>query len=204
MAPPSGQGESFLRNDAQLSVWVEEFERVVKNAWTQLNTLVADLDRRITELETRIADTYTWGQKGTLTVEEAEEGEEAVVTLLALPLRIVRKEEVVECTAAAEVPGMGGVLIVQHQHSGPDVPDVVPPGRRRPRADEEEVPWTDVATLTLEAGMKFVSVMLEEPFEMAKDDTLRVVIAEVGEPAEGDEGEDEEGLGDVVVQARCR
>jgi hypothetical protein len=45
--------------------------------------------------------------------------------------------------------------------------------------------------------MKFVAVTLDAPFRMAKDDTLRVVIAEVGE-------DEDEALADVVVQARCR
>jgi hypothetical protein len=87
------------------------------------------------------------------------------------------------------------VLLVQHQASGPIVAE--PPVT--PRADE--VVWTDVATLTLDAAMKFVAVTLPEPFTMAKDDTLRVVIAEVGEaPADVEDGV----LADVVVQARCR
>jgi hypothetical protein len=63
--------------------------------------------------------------------------------------------------------------------------------------------WTDVATLTIEAEMKFVAVTLPEPFKMQKDDTLRVVIAEVGEAAPTI-GEEPEELSDVVVQARCR
>ena len=168
---------------------------------------------RVVELENRISDTYTWGQKGTLTVEEAEEGEAPVVTLLALPLRVVRKEEVLECTAAAEVPGAGGVLIVQHQASGQDAPTppatpkrrlpstpAVPVARAAPQADD--LPWTTVATVTIGAGVKFVSVTLATPLQLKKDDTLRVVISEVGEVDEDDE--DAEGLGDVVVQARCR
>jgi hypothetical protein len=67
----------------------------------------------------------------------------------------------------------------------------------------DEVVWTDVATLTIEPEMKFVAVTLTEPFMMKKDDTLRVVIAEVASatPAVGEEPEE---LGDVVVQARCR
>jgi hypothetical protein len=132
-------------------------------------------------------------------VEEPVEGEAPEPTLLALPLRIVRQEEILECTAAAETPGAGGVLIVQHQASGPIVtePPVTPPVT--PRADE--VPWTDVATLTFTAGMTFVAVTLPTPFKMAKDDTLRVVIAEVGEPPE----DAKDGvLADVVAQARCR
>jgi hypothetical protein len=114
--------------------------------------------------------------------------------LLALPLRIVRDEEILECTAAAEVPGLGGVLRVQHQASG---------ATETPPARADEIPWTDVATLTLEAEMRFVAVTLPEPFKMTKDDTLRVVIAEVGSatPAVGEEPEE---LADVVCQARCR
>jgi hypothetical protein len=166
----------------------------VKDAWTALSTLVAELDKRITILETRISDTYTWGQKGTLTIEEGEPGEPVSVSLLALPLRIVREEEIVECTAAAEVPGLGGVLRVQHQASGPT-------GTPPTRADEVE--WTDVATLTLEAEMRFVAVTLPTPLKMKKDDTLRVVIAEVASPARAI-GEEQEELADVVVQARCR
>jgi hypothetical protein len=170
----------------------------MKDAWIKLNALIGELDVRITVLETRISDTYTWGQKGELAVEEPVEGEEPEPTLLALPLRIVRKEEILECTAAAEKPGAGGVLIVQHQASGPIVaePPVTPPVTRA-----DEVPWTDVATLTLEAEMTFVAVPLDTPFKMAKDDTLRVVIAEVGEvPEDAEDG----ALADVVVQARCR
>jgi hypothetical protein len=186
--------DGYNRGDAHLTGWVDEEQRVLKEAWQDLQTLVASLDARILVLETRIADTYTWGQKGTLTVEEGEPGESVPVTLLALPLRIVRDEEIVECTAAAEVPGLGGVLLVQHQASGPtETPPI--------RADE--VPWTDVATLTIEAEMKFVAVTLPEPFKMKKDDTLRVVIAEVVSPARA-VGEEPEELADVVVQARCR
>jgi hypothetical protein len=194
VAPPKSNKDPHLTNDGHLSKWIEDFERVVKDAWTALSTLVAELDKRITILETRISDTYTWGQKGTLTIEEAEPGEEAPVTLLALPLRIVRDEEVVECTAAAEVPGLGGVLLVQHQASGPT-------GTPPTRADEVE--WIDVATLTFEAEMRFVAVTLPTPFKMKKDDTLRVVIAEVG-GAPRVVGEEPEELADVVVQARCR
>jgi hypothetical protein len=206
VAPPQGQGDKFARNDAFLSTWVEDFERVVTDAWTKLGVLLAGLDTRITALEERVtaleervSDTYTWGQKGELAVEEPVEGEEPEPTLLALPLRIVRKEEVLECTAAAEQPGAGGVLIVQHQASGPIVaePPVTPPVTSRADA----VPWTDVATLTLDAEMKFVSVPLDTPFKMAKDDTLRVVIVEIGEaPEDAEDGV----LADVVVQCRCR
>jgi hypothetical protein len=189
--------DGYSRGDAHLTGWVEEEQRVLKEAWQDLQTLVAALDARILVLETRVADTYTWGQKGTLTIEEAEEGEPAPITLLALPLRIVRDEEMLECTAAAEVPGLGGVLLVQHQASGATVTPPTPPTR------VDEVVWTDVATLTIEAEMKFVSVTLTEPFKMKKDDTLRVVIAEVASatPAVGEEPEE---LADVVVQARCR
>jgi hypothetical protein len=186
--------DGYSRGDAHLTRWVEEEQRVLKEAWQDLQTLVAALDARILALETRIADTYTWGQKGTLTIEEGEAGEPAPVSLLALPLRIVREEEIVECTAAAEVPGLGGVLLVQHQASGPTVTPLT-------RADE--VPWTDVATLTLEAEMRFVAVTLPTPFKMKKDDTLRVVISEVGGAARA-EGEEPEELADVVCQARCR
>jgi hypothetical protein len=187
--------DGYSRGDAHLTGWVDEEQRVLKEGWQDLQTLVSALDARILALETRVADTYTWGQKGELTVEEPVEGEAPEPTLLALPLRIVRKEEILECTAAAEKPGAGGVLLVQHQASGPIVAE--PPVT--PRADE--VVWTDVATLTLDAGMKFVAVTLPEPFTMAKDDTLRVVIAAVGEaPADVEDGV----LADVVVQARCR
>jgi hypothetical protein len=186
--------DGYNRGDAHLTGWVDEEQRVLKEAWQDLQTLVAALDARILVLETRIADTYTWGQKGTLTIEEGEPGEPAPVSLLALPLRIVRDEEIVECTAAAEVPGLGGVLLVQHQASGPTE---TPPTRA------DEVPWTDVATLTLDAEMRFVAVTLPEPFKMKKDDTLRVVIAEVASPARAI-GEEPEELADVVVQARCR
>jgi hypothetical protein len=188
--------DGYSRGDAHLTGWVEEEQRVLKEAWQDLQTLVAALDARILVLETRIADTYTWGQKGTLTIEEAEAGEEAPVTLLALPLRIVRDEEILECTAASEVPGLGGVLLVQHQASG---------ATETPPTRADEVVWTDVATLTIEAEMKFVAVTLPEPFKMKKDDTLRVVIAEVAE-VDGAPRVDEEPeeLSDVVVQARCR
>jgi hypothetical protein len=189
--------DGYSRGDAHLTGWVDEEQRVLKEGWQDLQTLVAALDARILALETRVADTYTWGQKGTLTVEEGEPGEPVPVTLLALPLRIVRDEEMLECTAAAEVPGLGGVLLVQHQASGEIVTPPTPPTRA------DEIVWTDVATLTIEAEMKFVSVILPEPFKMKKDDTLRVVIAEVVEAAPTI-GEEPEELSDVVVQARCR
>jgi hypothetical protein len=186
--------DGYTRGDAHLTGWVDEEQRVLKEGWQDLQTLVSALDARILALETRIADTYTWGQKGTLTIEEGEPGEEVPITLLALPLRIVREEEIVECTAAAEMPGLGGVLLVQHQASGPTE---TPPIR------VDEVPWTDVATLTLDPAMRFVAVTLPTPFKMKKDDTLRVVIAEVGGAVRA-EGEEPEELGDVVCQARCR
>jgi hypothetical protein len=186
--------DGYSRGDAHLTGWVEEEQRVLKEAWQDLQTLVAALDARILALETRIADTYTWGQKGTLTIEEGEPGEEVPVSLLALPLRIVRDEEILECTAAAEVPGLGGVLLVQHQASG---------ATETPPTRADEVPWTDVATLTLDAEMRFIAVTLPEAFKMTKDDTLRVVIAEVGGAARA-VGEEPEELSDVVVQARCR
>jgi hypothetical protein len=186
--------DGYTRGDAHLTGWLDEEQRILKEGWQDLQTLVSALDARLLALETRIADTYTWGQKGTLTIEEGEPGEPTPVSLLALSLRIVRDEEIVECTAAAEVPGLGGVLLVQHQASGAPA---TPPTRA------DEIPWTDVATLTLDAGMRFVAVTLPEPFTMKKDDTLRVVIAEVTSPVRAI-GEEPEELADVVVQARCR
>lgn len=146
-----------LRNDAFLSRWVEDFERVVKDAWFSLSKVIAALDARVTGLETRVtnleqrvSDTYTWGQKGTPTIDE-----DADVTLLALPLRVVRDEEIVECTATSEVPEGAVTFVVQHNE-------------------------VDVVTLTLDS-VPFVAVPLppDAPHKVLKDDRLRVVIASV-------------------------
>lgn len=97
-----------LRNDAFLSRWLEDFERVIKDAWLLLGTLLAQIDARLVYLETRVADTYTWGQRGTLTDEER----------IALPLRVVRKEKVVELTVAAEVPSTSGSVSIEFRVNG--------------------------------------------------------------------------------------
>jgi hypothetical protein len=164
-----------LRNDAYLANWLEAFERVIQDAWLKLNALITAINKRIEDLEGRISDTYTWGQKGTLTIEEGEEGEEAPVSLLALPLRVVRDEELVECTAAAEVSPVADAIVLIVEYLA---------------ADAEPV---EAATLTLDVGMDFVAVTLEPPLKLKKNDKLRVVIAAV----------DEEGA-DVVAQVRCR
>ena len=139
-----------LRNDAFLSRWIEDFERVVKDAWFSLSKLITTIDTRIVVLETRVSDTYTWGQKGVPSIDT-----DAPVTLLALPLRVVRDEEIVECTAASEVPEGAVTFIVQHNE-------------------------VDLVTLTLD-HVPFVAVPfpLDAPHKVLKDDKLRVVIASV-------------------------
>ena len=52
---------------------------------------------RITVLETRVSDTYTWGS-GSITEDK----------IIALPLRVVRDETFVEMTIAAETPSTSG------------------------------------------------------------------------------------------------
>jgi hypothetical protein len=94
--------ETSLRFDALLTKWIEEFLRVMKDAWVRLQTLVTAVVGRVLVLETRIADTYTWGQKGALRADEP----------IALPLRVVRNEELVEMTIAADhEDSRGGVTI---------------------------------------------------------------------------------------------
>jgi len=134
-----------LRNDAYLTRWLEDFERVVKDAWIALAQLVASLEARILALETRVADTYTWGQRGTLTDEER----------IALPLRVVRKEKVVELTVAAETPSTSGSVSIQFRVNG-----------------------AVAVTLTLPSGAPFVAV----PFiqELAVNDKLDVFVKSPG------------------------
>jgi hypothetical protein len=180
--PPVGPGqpETFKRNDAFLAVWIEEFERVMKDAWVKLNALLEVFDARIKVLETRIADTYTFGQKGTLPAaqEPTEPEAEPEANLLALPLRVVRDEEIMELTAACEIPSIGvpAILTVQHR-GGADV----------------EVPWEPVGSLVLDVDVLFVELILSAPWKLKRNDVLRVLIEDPGED-----------VADVVVQIRCR
>lgn len=173
--PPKGQGDPFLRNDAFLAVWIDEFERVIKDAWFLLRTLVEGIEARITVLETRIADTYTYGQKGALALAAPpEEGEPVSLSLLALPLRVVRDEEILELTAACETPSEDTTTVLTVQH----IVDTVS---------------TTVGTLTLGTGITFVPLVLPAPKKVKKNEVLRVEITEASETA-----------ADFVVQIRCR
>jgi hypothetical protein len=54
--PQMGQpGQNFLHNDALAAAWVEDFERVVKDAWRELATVVDALQADLAAVKTRVA-----------------------------------------------------------------------------------------------------------------------------------------------------
>jgi hypothetical protein len=158
-----------LRNDAHLANWTDDFIRVMKDAWVKLNQLLGVIEDRLLALEQRIADTYTYGQKGALTL--AVDGP---LTFLALPLRVVRDEELVELVATCETAATdtSTVLAVQHGTGGV---------------------FQTVRTLTLNTGATLVEFKLPTPRKMLRNDVLRVVINAVSLDGK-----------DFVVQVRCR
>jgi len=189
----------FKRNDAFLSRWIEDFERVMKDAWLKLNEMLQKFHDRITALEQRVADTYTFGQKGALALAVPVEGAPPSLDLIALPLRVVRDEEVVEATLTAEVaPAASCTVAVEHV-----VPDAA--------GSTEGRPATTVCTLTLPAGGHFVSfsftlpappparAVAPPPYKVKKNSVLRAHIVGTGGDAEGAGG-----ATDVVCQVRCR
>lgn len=138
-----------LRNDAFLSRWVEEFERVVKDAWANLANLITTVEERIVALETRISDTYTWGQRGGLQHEQ----------FVALPLRVVRQETLVEFAIAVETPSTSGAVIIDLRRNG-----------------------VFLTQATLPVGGRFVAVPVT--LALAKNDALAVVVAQEGTDTE--------------------
>lgn len=89
--------ETSLRYDAILTKWIDEFIRVIKDAWARLSIQINVIVGRIATLETRVSDTYTWGS-GSITKDK----------LIALPLRVVRDETFLEMTIAAETASTSG------------------------------------------------------------------------------------------------
>ena len=112
-----------------LTKWLEEFIRVVKDAWARLGTLVGVISGRIEVLEKRVSDTYTWGS-GSITVDK----------IIALPLRVVRSEVLVEFTIAAETASTSGDVQIELRQNGATLINgtlstgatFVGDGRRRP------------------------------------------------------------------------
>lgn len=144
-ADPQTKGP-HLRNDAFITRWVEEFERVVKDCWIALGQVLQLIDARLVYLETRVADTYTWGQRGTLTDEEG----------MALPLRVVRDEKIVEFTIASEKPGSGTISI------------------------EFRINGTNFQTLSLPGNSPFVAIPVTPARNVLKDDKLALFVKSPG------------------------
>jgi hypothetical protein len=168
-----------VRNDAFLSQWIDDLERVLKDAWIKLNSVLKGFDERITILETRVADTYTFGQKGILTVVE-DPLDPGAPTILALPLRVVRNEEIVELVVACEKASTADETTLQVQHAVGN-------------AD-----FTAVGLpLTMGPGMKLAerlfTVAPRTPRKILRNDRLRVVIQVASLDA-----------ADIVAQVRCR
>ena len=150
--------ETSLRYDALLTQWIEDFIRVMKDAWTRLNTLFANtlgriviIENRLDVLETRISDTYTWGS-GSITVDKP----------IALPLRVVRDETFVEMSIAADTPSEEGAV-------------------------EIELTLNDGTLLNgaLAAGAAFVVVPAIGTAAVAKDSKLAVITRAVGTGVKG-------------------
>jgi len=166
----------FKRNDAFLSRWIEDFERVIKDGWIKLTSLLQSFDDRIVALEKRIADTYTYGQKGVITLATPpEEGGPTPLTFLALPLRVVRDEELVEVVATCEIPAATTPTTFTIQHG--------------PHKDA----MANVTSLTLGVGVPLAQITLATPRKMKRNDVLRVLVAEASLEA-----------ADFIVQVRCR
>jgi hypothetical protein len=110
-AAPPPPAEPHLKNDAYITRWVEDFERIIKDAWVKLNAWIVGelggLSGRVTVLETRISDTYVFGARGT----------PAIDTGLALPLRVVRSETVKKVTVAVQTPATVGNTSVEFLHN---------------------------------------------------------------------------------------
>ena len=79
----------------------------MKDAWARLGTLVSVISGRIEVLEKRVSDTYTWGS-GSITVDK----------VIALPLRVVRSEVLVEFTIAAETASTSGDVQIELTQNG--------------------------------------------------------------------------------------
>jgi hypothetical protein len=150
--------ETSLRYDALLTQWIEDFIRVMKDAWTRLNTLFANtlgrvviVENKIEVLETRISDTYTWGS-GSITVDKP----------IALPLRVVRDETFVEMSIAADTPSEEGSV-------------------------EIELKLNDGTLLngTLAAGAEFVVVPAIGTAAIGKDAKLAVITRAAGTGVKG-------------------
>jgi hypothetical protein len=92
-----------LRNDSFLARWVEEFERVMKDAWFALSQIINGIEKRILALETRISDTYTFGQVGGLKEDSR----------IALPLLVVRDEKLAEWVVTLETPPSGESAVIE-------------------------------------------------------------------------------------------
>ena len=143
--------ETSLKFDAILTKWIEEFMRVIKDAWARLGTLVGVISGRIEVLENRVSDTYTWGS-GSITVDKG----------IALPLRVVRSEVLVEFTIAAETASTSGDVQIELQQNG--------------------------ATLingTLPSGSNFAVMPAEDRPGLAVNDKLEVITRSVGTGVKG-------------------
>jgi hypothetical protein len=180
--PPPMVGEApvktgpHLRNDAHLANWTDEFIRIMKDAWVKLGKVIQSIEDRLLALEMRVADTYTYGQKGVITLAvPIEEGGPIPLTILALPLRVVRDEVLLEVVATCEVAGATGGTTFKVQH-GPSA-----------------AAMADVTTLTLNTGALLAQITLPTPRPMKRNDVLRVIVTAVSLEA-----------ADFVVQVRCR
>lgn len=154
--PADEQQKPFLRNDALSANWVEQFERAMKDAWIALNKVVVSLETRVSALEQRIADTYTYGQRGGLQVLEDDPN------WIGLPLRVVRNELLLECVGTLQTAPTDGTVTVEIRHNA-----------------------AVVTVLDLAVGATFVSVALPAPRGLLKNDTLTAVLT-AGDPTAAD------------------
>jgi hypothetical protein len=154
--------ERSLQLDAFLTKWFDEFLRILKDAWlklqaafTALEARVGKVEDRVTVLETRIADTYTFGQKGGLQVIDDDPN------WIALPLLVVRDEVLVEIAVTVYTPSDDGDVVFSFQHNG-----------------------AEVASLRVFQGDNFLLVPLTPPRPLAYNDVLLVQLNESGTNAE--------------------
>jgi hypothetical protein len=147
--------ERSLQLDAFIARWVEEFIRVLKEAWDKLKFAFEELDKRITALEQRVADTYTFGQKGKL-----KKRPDPDPNWIALPLRVVRDEVLLEVVATVETPSSDGDVNLSVQHEG-----------------------DEIVVLTLASGEDFTVNTFDPPRDLAYNDKLLVQLRDAGTDA---------------------
>jgi hypothetical protein len=114
----------------RVGTWVGQLGRVIQDAWRHLLSLVNSFEARltaleagdpsfvarVTALENRVKDVYTFSRTGTLAVGP-----------IALPLRVVAASTLVELVATVETAPTGANLIIEIRKNGTPVGTVTIP-----------------------------------------------------------------------------